>query len=75
MKTAAHRQMVMKFVRDLFPKAKFRRIYNAKKDGWHENDFHRCCDNKGWTITIVQTTKDFIFGGFTTLDWETPGFF
>jgi len=64
--------MVMNFIRDIFPKAKFIRIYNAQTDGWDEDDFHRCCDKKGWTLTIVQTTKDFIFGGFTTLEWESP---
>ena len=35
-------------------------------------DFHRFCDKKGWTLTIVETTEDFIFGGFTTAEWESP---
>jgi hypothetical protein len=26
---------------------------------------------KGWTLTIVETTMDFIFGGFTTAEWHT----
>ena len=28
-------------------------------------DFHKYCDNKGPTLTIVKTTKNKIFGGFT----------
>jgi hypothetical protein len=48
------------------------RIYDATTDGWKAEDFHRCCDKKGPTLTIVETTKDFIFGGFTTAEWETP---
>jgi hypothetical protein len=73
--------MVMKFVRDQYPQSRFKRIYDATTDGWGAKDFHRCCDKgwnlfkKKWTLTIVETTKDFIFGGFTTADWETPGFF
>jgi hypothetical protein len=64
--------MLIKFVRDQFPLARFQRIYDAVTDGWKAYDFHRCCDKKGWTLTIVETTKGFIFGGFTTAEWESP---
>jgi hypothetical protein len=56
--------MAMKFVRDQFPKARFKRIYNASTDGWDADDFHRFCDIKGWTLTIIKTTDNYIFGGF-----------
>ena len=48
------------------------RIYDATTDGWKAEDFHRCCDKKGPTLTIVETKKDFIFGGFTRAEWESP---
>ena len=64
--------MILKFVREQFPRARFQRIFDATTDGWGANDFHRKCDKKGWTLTIVETTKDFIFGGFTTAEWESP---
>ena len=64
--------MLIKFVRDQFPRALFQKIYDAATDGWTAKDFHRCCDKKGWTLTIVETTKNFIFGGFTTAEWESP---
>jgi hypothetical protein len=63
--------LLIKFVRDQFPRARFQRIYDAATDGWKAKDFHRCCDKKGWTLTIVETTEDFIFGGFTTAEWES----
>ena len=56
----------MKFVREEFPKAQFTRIYCANEDGWDAKDFHGLCDNKGWTINLIQTKEGFIFGGFTT---------
>jgi hypothetical protein len=62
--------MVIQFVRHNYPQARFQRIYDAAIDGWREYDFHRCCDKKGWTLTIVETTKDFIFGAFTTAELE-----
>ena len=27
---------------------------------------------QGWNLTIVETTKNYIFGGFTTAEWESP---
>jgi hypothetical protein len=53
LRTSAHRQMVMNFIRELSPQAILERIYDASVDGWSAEDFHRCCDEKGYTITIV----------------------
>jgi hypothetical protein len=64
--------MVLKFVRDQFPIVIFEKIYDAETDGWYDDAFHKHCDNKGWTLTIAETTTDFIFGGFTTANWEVP---
>jgi len=50
---SADRKKVLKFVRDVFPQAKLSRIYNAEEDGWKAGDFHRHCDKKGWTLTII----------------------
>ena len=36
-------------------------------------DFHKYCDNKGPTLTIVKTTKNKMFGGFTPLNWDDSG--
>jgi hypothetical protein len=63
--------MVFKFVRDQYPQARFKRIYNAKADGWRPDDFHRCCNRKGWSLTIVLTTDDFIFGAFAAREWDS----
>jgi len=79
LRTPEHRKLVLKFVRDQFPHARFQRIYDATTDGWQAKDFHRCCDKKGWTLTIAETKGKgilgsgtcFIFGGFTTAEWES----
>ena len=36
-------------------------------------DFHKYCNNKGPTLTLVKTTKNQVFGGFTPLDWKNEG--
>ena len=40
-------------------------------NGSSYKDFHKCCDNKGPTLTLVKTSKNKIFGGFTPLNWES----
>ena len=70
LQTTAHRKMVMKFVRDLYPQARFQRIYDARTNGRKADDWHRCCGHaEWWTLNIIKTTEGFIFGGFTTADW------
>ena len=51
--TPSHRKMVMKFISDQYPQARFERIYDANTHGWEAENFHDCCDEKGWTLTIV----------------------
>jgi uncharacterized protein (DUF2384 family) len=41
LRTFEHRKMIIKFVQDQFPKARFQKIYDAATDGWGANDFHR----------------------------------
>ena len=36
-------------------------------------NFHKYCDNKGPTLTIIETKDNFIFGGFTPLNWNSNG--
>jgi len=47
-------------------------IYKASTDGWEATDFHKKCDNKGPTLTVISANK-FLFGGFTPLHWESKG--
>ncbi|CAF1446238.1 unnamed protein product, partial [Didymodactylos carnosus] len=36
-------------------------------------DFHRLCDGKGATMTIIQSNDDpgYLFGGYTTVSWSS----
>jgi hypothetical protein len=50
---------------------KFELLYRGSRDGFGGYDFHSRCDNKGATVTVVETTKGFIFGGYTPLSWDS----
>ena len=52
-------------------KIKFNLLFRKSRDGSDCSDFHRCCDKKGATLTIIETDKGYKFGGYTPLEWET----
>jgi len=45
-------------------------LYKATRDGFSASIFHRTCDNKGPTMTIIKSSEGWIFGGFTTQSWS-----
>jgi hypothetical protein len=49
----------------------FKLLYRGTQHGKENKDFHSRCDNKGSTITFIKTNKSRVFGGFTTLDWDS----
>ncbi|CAF3777822.1 unnamed protein product [Rotaria sp. Silwood1] len=52
-------------------KQKWQLIYKATKDGFRAEDFHRCSDNKGPTMTIIQTKNHgYLFGGYAEISWD-----
>jgi hypothetical protein len=51
----------------------WKRIYKASVDGFGANDFHRTCDNRGETLSIIQTENGCIFGGYNPVSWTSQG--
>ena len=45
-------------------------LFRKTRDGSNPYDFHNKCDNKGATITFIETTKGYKFGGYTELQWD-----
>ena len=43
-------------------------IYRGSRDG---KDFHKKCDNKGETITLIKNEKGNIFGGYASIPWTS----
>jgi len=48
-------------------------LFRKSRDGSTSIDFHNKCDNKGITITFIETTKGYKFGGYTELPWDKSG--
>ena len=52
---------------------KIQLIFKASDHNFETDEFHKCCDNKSPTITIVQSKYGNIFGGFTKIPWTSTG--
>ena len=52
---------------------KYNLLYLASRDGYDAKDFHKKCDGKSFTVTLVITKENKIFGGFTELEWDQSG--
>jgi hypothetical protein len=46
-------------------------LYRGSRDGFKGSTFHSKCDGQSNTVTVILTTKDFIFGGFTPIPWDS----
>lgn len=46
-------------------------IYKGTRDGFASSDFHRRCDKKGPTLTLIRSTGGYLFGGYTSVSWES----
>ncbi|CAF1125811.1 unnamed protein product, partial [Didymodactylos carnosus] len=54
-------------------KQKWDLCYKATIDGFGVKTFHQKCDNKGPTMTIIQSSDGdgYLFGGFTNVPWTS----
>jgi hypothetical protein len=46
-------------------------LYRGSRDGFGSSHFHGKCNNQSNTLTIIETTQGFIFGGFTPTAWDS----
>ena len=51
-------------------KLKVKLLYDASIEENTNKDFHKYCDGKGATITLVESSKGKRFGGYTRISWN-----
>jgi hypothetical protein len=56
---------------DEFKTKQWKLLYRRIPDGFGASNFQSKCDSKSNTVTIILTTKGFIFGGFSSLAWDS----
>jgi hypothetical protein len=50
----------------------FNLLWRGSRDGFTAREFHRRCDGRANTLTLILDTDGNVFGGFTPVEWETP---
>ena len=48
-------------------------LYRGTRDGMNSNSFHSKCDSKGPNYVLIKNNKENIFGGFSSISWESSG--
>lgn len=51
----------------------FTLVYRGSRDGYTATAFHLNCDGKGKTVTIIKTSINYVFGGYTDALWDGTG--
>ena len=46
-------------------------IFQATKNGFKANDFHRICDGKPRTLLIAKSNYGNIYGGYASVPWQS----
>ena len=53
-------------------KSKIKLLYTASENNYLSSKFHESCDGHGPTLTIIKNNFGNIFGGYTTVKWQSP---
>ena len=64
---------ILKSLKSEGKKVEMTLLYKIKIHGDSSSTFHTCCDNKGYTLTLIRNTKGYRCGGFTTKNWSKIG--
>jgi len=54
-------------------KSVWKLIYKGSVNGFGGADFHKNCDNKGETVSVICSTSNYLFGGYTPASWTSAG--
>ncbi|KAJ4457621.1 putative K+ channel tetramerization subfamily protein [Paratrimastix pyriformis] len=45
-------------------------LYRGTRDGFAASTFHRLCDGRHHTVTVVRATSNHVFGGYAAVTWN-----
>jgi hypothetical protein len=46
-------------------------LWRGSRDGFGAKEFHRLCDGRANTLSVILDTEGTIFGGFAPVEWES----
>ena len=58
-----------------FEEKKFTLLWRGTRDGFEAATFHRLCDGRANTLTLIKSTEGAVFGGYTSVPWDQGGYY
>ena len=71
--TTSQAKIFHQWIENFGPPSSWQLKYQGTKDGFTASAFHSKCDNLGPSLTIIKTNTGHIFGGFTSISWNSTG--
>jgi len=65
-------KQLMKWIKDS-NKYKFRLLFRGSRDGFAASTFHKRCNGRGPNISIIKSTNNHVFGGYSQQSWHSNG--
>jgi hypothetical protein len=56
---------------DESPRKHFKLLWRSSRDSFRAKEFHRRCDGRANTLTLIADIEGNVFGGFTPVEWES----
>ena len=50
-------------------------LWRGTRDGFKATTFHRLCDGRANTLTLIKSTEGSVFGGYTSVQWDQGGYY
>ena len=74
MKERSHINLLHAWLKEDGSEGDFGLLYRSSRDGIAPTHFHTRCDNKGCTLTIIETTCGRVIGGYSNISWTSHAY-
>ena len=73
LKQARYKSLLVNWIIEAIGKPNFssKLLWKGTVHGFGASIFHKNCDDKGRTVTVVLSERDYIFGGYTSKPWSS----
>ena len=68
-----HRKMLLDWMKGDGSDGELNLLYRGSRDGFKAEAFHCRCDDKGCTLTIIETVDGKVIGGYSNAPWSSRG--
>ena len=70
-KDDGHRNILLDWLKEDGSDGQLDLLYQGSRDGFSAMAFHHKCDDKGCTLTIIETSDGKVVGGYSNAPWST----